>query len=204
MALSVVDEKVEKYLIIIIGPPAVGKMAVGLELAKLTGFKLFHNHMSIDLVLNFFEYGSEKFHILNGEFRRRIFEEVATSDLAGLIFTFVADFSDERDKKYLEWISDLFRKQGAGVYYVELEADLNERLRRNKGKLRMDLKPSKRDTLRSEQGLLSLEKQHVMNSNDEYPFFFQENYLKIDNTNLSAKKVASLIQEELNIFVSKK
>jgi transcription initiation factor TFIIIB Brf1 subunit/transcription initiation factor TFIIB len=38
--------------IIIIRPPAVGKMAVGLELAKRTGFKLLHNHMTIDLVSN--------------------------------------------------------------------------------------------------------------------------------------------------------
>ena len=39
--------------VVIFGPPAVGKMSVGYELAKLTGLKLFHNHMTIDLVLNF-------------------------------------------------------------------------------------------------------------------------------------------------------
>ena len=38
----------------IIGPQAVGKMTVGQELAKITGLKLFHNHMTIDLVSNFF------------------------------------------------------------------------------------------------------------------------------------------------------
>ena len=42
-------------LIMITGPQAVGKMTVGQELAKLTNFKLFHNHMSIDLVNNFSE-----------------------------------------------------------------------------------------------------------------------------------------------------
>ena len=42
-------------LIIIFGPPAVGKMTVGYELAKITGLRLFHNHMTIDLVLNFFD-----------------------------------------------------------------------------------------------------------------------------------------------------
>lgn len=40
-------------LIMITGPQAVGKMTVEQELAKLTNFKLFHNHMSIDLVNNF-------------------------------------------------------------------------------------------------------------------------------------------------------
>ena len=41
--------------VVIFGPPAVGKMTVGQELAKLTGLKLFHNHMTIELVLNFFD-----------------------------------------------------------------------------------------------------------------------------------------------------
>ncbi|MHA2007855.1 MAG: shikimate kinase [Promethearchaeota archaeon] len=187
--------------VVIIGPPAVGKMAVGIDLAKLTGFKLFHNHMSIDLVLNFFEYGTKKFNILNEEFRRRIFEEVATSKLSGLIFTFVAALNDVRDKNYLEMISDIFGTQGASIFYIELEADLDERLKRNKGKLRRDLKPSKRDMKRSEEGLLRLEKEHVMNSNDEYPFFFQDNYLKINNTYVNAKEVAKQIIARFNFDV---
>lgn len=47
-------------LIMITGPQAVGKMTVGQELAKLTNFKLFHNHMSIDLVNNFFSYSTKE------------------------------------------------------------------------------------------------------------------------------------------------
>ena len=38
-----------KTLVIILGPHAVGKMTVGQELAKITGLRLFHNHMSIEL-----------------------------------------------------------------------------------------------------------------------------------------------------------
>ena len=43
-------------------------MSVGYELAKLTGLKLFHNHMTIDLVLNFFEFGDQPFFRLVDEF----------------------------------------------------------------------------------------------------------------------------------------
>ena len=39
--------------ILIIGPQAVGKMTVGQELAKMTGYKLFYNHMTIER-LSFF------------------------------------------------------------------------------------------------------------------------------------------------------
>ncbi len=35
-------------LVILFGPPAVGKMTVGYELEKLTGLRLFHNHMTVD------------------------------------------------------------------------------------------------------------------------------------------------------------
>ena len=38
----------DKTLVIIFGPPAVGKMTVGSKLSKLTGLKLFHNHMTIE------------------------------------------------------------------------------------------------------------------------------------------------------------
>ena len=46
----------DKTLVIIFGPPAVGKMTVGSELAKLTGLKLFHNHMTIEPLLELFEF----------------------------------------------------------------------------------------------------------------------------------------------------
>ena len=38
-------------LLFIIGNGAVGKMTVGQELMKRTRLRLFHNHMSIELVL---------------------------------------------------------------------------------------------------------------------------------------------------------
>ena len=41
-------------IVLITGPQAVGKMTVGQELSKITNLKLFHNHMTIDLVSNFF------------------------------------------------------------------------------------------------------------------------------------------------------
>ena len=184
-------------LIIIFGPPAVGKMAVGRELTELTKLKLFHNHMSIEFALNFFEYGTPKFHKLNSFLRRKVFEEVATSELEGLIFTFVWDLNMEKEKQYVDNISDLFRNEGGSVYFVELEADLEERLKRNRGASRIREKPSKTDLELSEERLLSMEKKHVMNTNGM--FFYQENYLKINNTTISAKQTAELIKKEFDL-----
>ena len=179
--------------VVIFGPPAVGKMTVGYELAKLTGMKVFHNHMTIDLILEFFPYGHEKFYTLVNEFRQRIFEEVATSDLPGMIFTYVWALDQSGDKEQVDSYCEIFRKNGAEVYFVELEADLNERLERNKGEFRISKKPSKRDTSRSEKNLLNTESQYKMNTDDD--FFYRENYVKINNTNLSPEETAKRIFE---------
>ena len=45
----------EMKFVLIFGAPAVGKMTVGQELERITGFRLLHNHMTIELVLNFFQ-----------------------------------------------------------------------------------------------------------------------------------------------------
>lgn len=71
--------------IIIFGPQAVGKMTVGQSLEAKTNLKLFHNHMSIDLVSTFFDYGTSAGKRLVHLIRQEIFEEVSKSSLEGLI-----------------------------------------------------------------------------------------------------------------------
>ena len=41
-------------LVLLVGNGAVGKMTVGQELMKQTGLRLFHNHMTIEPVLEIF------------------------------------------------------------------------------------------------------------------------------------------------------
>ena len=79
-----------KTLVIILGPHAVGKMTVGQELAKITGLRLFHNHMSIELARKLFAPNEkEEFQSLNRAIRRKVFDLFATRDLPGLIFTYM-------------------------------------------------------------------------------------------------------------------
>jgi hypothetical protein len=180
-------------VVVIFGPPAVVKITVGYELAKLTGLRLFHNHMTIDLVLPFFEFGEAPFFRLVSEFRRRVFEEVAQSELPGLIFTFVWGLELESDREFIDESCDIFRRQGAEVFFVELEATQSERLARNESEFRLAQKPPKRDVEKSREGLLEGDTKHKLNSNGD--FFYQENYLKIDNTNLSAADAARQIAD---------
>lgn len=187
-------------MIWVVGPPAVGKMAVGLEIAKITGYKLLYNHGTIELLIRVFEYGTPKFNLLNNEFRRRVFEEVATSDLLGFIFTYVTAFPLQEEREYMEMVTKIFQDKGHKVHYVELYAPLDIRLERNKHSLRLDAKPSKRDTKWSAEQLVKMDKNYIMNSTEEHPFFFKENYLKIDNSKLSPEETAEQIIREFNLL----
>jgi AAA domain len=184
-------------LVFIIGPPAVGKMTVGHELARRTGLKLFHNHQTIDLILPFFAFGSPPFGRLVGEFRRRIFEEVASSDLPGMIFTYVWAFDLAADDATVEEYSAIFRARGGRVVYVELEATQEERLRRNETEFRLAAKPFKRDLAASRQQLLELDDKYQLNSRGK--LVGRPDYLHVDNTALSAEDVAERIIEAFGL-----
>jgi hypothetical protein len=182
-------------LVFIVGPPAVGKMAVGHELAQRTGLKLFHNHHTIDLALRFFAFGTPPFHRLVGEFRRRIFEEVAASDLPG--FTYVWAFDHATDDAAVEEWAAIFTSRGGRVWFVELEATQAERLRRNETEFRLAQKPFKRDLQQSRQQLLDLDTKYQLNSKGR--FAGRPDYLHIDNTDLPASAVAERIIETFGL-----
>jgi hypothetical protein len=184
-------------LIFIVGPPAVGKMTVGHKLAAQTGFKLFHNHHTIDLVLRFFPFGTPPFHRLVGEFRRRIFEEVAASDQPGMIFTYVWAFDHASEDVTVEEYTSVFRARGWRVLFVELETTQEERLRRNETEFRLKEKPFKRDLDASRRNLLDLDANYQLNSRGR--FAGRQDYLHIDNTNLSAAAVAEQIIETFDL-----
>jgi hypothetical protein len=178
-------------LLIIFGPPAVGKMAVGHEIARRTGLRLFHNHLTIEPVLRFFEFGTPPFLRLVEEFRTRIFEEVGASDLPGMIFTFVWAFDQHGESDALERYASPFQARGGRVLFVELEASLEERLRRTEGAFRLAEKPSMRDLEKSRGLLRELESKHRLNSTGE--FDGRADYLRIDNTERSPQVVAEQI-----------
>lgn len=178
-------------LVLPFGPQAVGKMTVGEQLARLTGLKLFHNHMTIELVSHFFSYGTATGKRLVNLFRQAIFEEVAKSELEGLIFTYVWYFDSPEDRADVQKLHTLFASHGAQVYYVGLEANLETRLTRNKTEHRLQEKPTKRDIAWSERELLDSAQRHRLNS---LPGEIDDpHYLRIDNTKLSAEDAARMI-----------
>ena len=75
-------------LLFVFGPPAVGKMTVGRAVADRSTYRLFHNHHTIEPLLDVFDFGTPPFNRLLGEFRQRVLEEAALAD-TDLVFTLV-------------------------------------------------------------------------------------------------------------------
>lgn len=179
-------------LVIVFGPPAVGKMTVGHELGKLTGYKLFHNHMAIEPLLDIFPFGSPPFARLVDEFRRRVIEEAADAALPGLIFTFVWALEEPDDARTLGSYAEVVTSRGGRVHFVELAATQEERLRRNTTAFRLEHKRSKRDLEFSREILLLSDERNTMNTDGDF-HHPAGRHVRIDNTHLSAGEVAQRI-----------
>lgn len=181
-------------LVFLIGNGAVGKMTVGQELMKLTGLRLFHNHMTIEPVIEVFGYYNGT---VVSKMRQIIFEEFAKSDNYGMIFTYMWAFDQQSDWDSVERVTNIFKEQGAEVYYVELVAPQEVRLKRNETENRLKNKASKRDLEASRERIIRQDEKYRLESYDGEVTF--DNYIKIDNTNLEPTEVARMIQERFSL-----
>jgi len=181
--------------VLIFGPSAVGKMTVGTELMKKSGYKLFHNHMVIELVYKFWGFAHPRFGKVNNDIRKIIFTELGRSGFSGIIFTYVWALDEEDDHKEILSYFECMGVSIKDVLFVELEADQETRLERNKTEFRIREKPSKNNIKESEGFIFHSEKKYKLNSDGN--FFYPEQHLKIDNTQKSPAEVAQMIYEEM-------
>ncbi|MBQ3485230.1 MAG: shikimate kinase [Clostridia bacterium] len=181
-------------LLFIFGAHAAGKMTVGQAVSRITPMKLFHNHMTIEPVI-------ELFGAYNGavteRLRQVVFEEFAKTDNYGLIFTFIWAFDVPYDEAYVRRLSEMYEAAGAQVDYVELVAPQDVRLVRNRTENRLQHKASKRDVALSEARFLDAEERYRVVSEPgevvQRLGVAPERYLRIDNTNLEPDAVAEMI-----------
>jgi hypothetical protein len=182
-----------RMLLFVFGPPAVGKMTVGRAIADASDFRLFHNHHVIEPLLDVFDFETPQFQTLLGEIRLRVLEEAARSG-TDLVYTLVWGLDLPEDTAYLRQHLRPFVEAGEQIAFVELYADLDTRLARNRTPYRLAEKRSKRDVEWSDGNVRDLERL-VMNTGvratpaDEliaaYP------HLRIDNTDRAPEDVAA-------------
>ena len=181
-------------LVILIGNCAVGKMTVGQELAKITGLRLFHNHMMIEPVLEIFdEFRGSTIQRL----RQVIFEDFAKSDQYGMIFTYMWAFDMQSDWDYIDWVKGIFGLPDEDVYYVELIAPQEVRLQRNVTENRLKHKASKRSIADSNARLIRDDQNHRCESLPGE--ITHPNYLRLENARIPAAEAARIIKEHFDL-----
>lgn len=173
-------------LIIIYGPPAAGKLTVANEVAKRTGFKVFHNHLSIDAIEPVFDFGTRPFFKLVEMIRVETIAEAARENV-DLIYTFC--YAKDEDDEHIRKITAAAEDNGGEVLFVLLICDKVELERRV---LTEDRKAfGKAKTVEMMRGFF-----------ENYDLFSpvpDRASLIIDNTELSADKAAEQIMEHFRI-----
>ncbi len=173
-------------LLFIYGSPAVGKLTVANEIAKLTGFKVFHNHLSIDCVEPVFEFGSPSFFKLIEMIRVETVAEAALQNV-NLIYTFC--YAKDLDDAHVQKIVELVKSNGSEVCFVLLTAEKETLEKRVLEDSRLKYRKVNNLKLLNE----LFEKYELFSPVNDYES------LIVDNTNLSIEATARKIIEHFDL-----
>jgi chloramphenicol 3-O-phosphotransferase len=168
-------------LVFIHGAPGVGKLTVARKLAELTGFRLFHNHLAVDLVSSVFAFGSEPFVLLREEIWLSLFREAAKHDVS-LIFTFNPEATVRQG--FIPDAIEVVEGPGGRVVFVELTCAQEELERR-----------IEEPTRRTFGKLASTEQYLALKEAGAFNFPALPKGLSIDTTERSPADAAKLIKE---------
>ena len=168
-------------LVFLHGAPAVGKLTVARELASLTDFRLFHNHLTVDLVSSLFPFGSEPFVLLRETIWLAAFREAAQRNVS-LIFT----FNPERTvrERFIQDTIDAVAAAGGRVLFVELTCAEDELERRLEDASRLEFGK-----------LASVEQYRSLKDAGAFRFPKPPNEISVDTTNQAPAVSARAISE---------
>ncbi len=141
-------------LVFIYGPSAAGKLTVARELAKKTGFRVFHNHLVVDILLALFDFGSPPFVDLRESVWLQVRVRAAQEQLSGLIFTFAPERTVRPE--FIATIVTAVENVGANVLFVRLTCPEEEIERRLTAQCTISILSLRRD-IREEQMALTQE-----------------------------------------------
>ncbi len=173
-------------LVIIYGAEAIGKLTIAKELAKVTGFRLFHNHVSVDVARTFFDFGMAEFGALVWDVRILALEHAAKGSISGVIFTWA--YSHPDFQPYLYRLQNLSHEYDIEISYVHVFCSIDELKRR--------VVQSDRKTVGKINTVEALEHQLTRKNHQIIP---DTDSLVIDNTTLSPQDAAMLIVKHSKI-----
>jgi hypothetical protein len=179
-------------LVCLIGAPAVGKMTVGQELCRLTGFHLFHGHVVADALSPYFPFGAPSFTRLTRAWRRQFLEEAVTAGL-NVVTTVAWRFDVPADEETIaSWLQPYVT--GGRALCAELVAPLETRLERNRAEQRWR---QKNPYWVIDTYLRDTDAAHRYDSGGTLPLPLP--HLRLDITHLPAESAARRIMTHFNL-----
>lgn len=112
-------------LVYLYGPPAVGKLTIAQRLVERTGFRLFHNHLTVNAIAPVFEFRSSAFNEVLHRLRLDVFATAARHGI-DLIFTNNSAWGGESGRAdfaaFAENVSSVVAGNGGRILRVQLTA----------------------------------------------------------------------------------
>jgi hypothetical protein len=171
--------------VVIFGPPAVGKLTVARALQARTGWRLFHNHLAVDLTLSLYDFGTPGFVALREAIWWAGFRQAAADALPGLIFTFNPE--NTVPQRFIDELFAEMTTRGAPPFLVSLTASEEAIERRLSA-------PSRREHRK----LADLELYRDLRSRGVFASpVLPAPHLALDTETMSAEKAAAAIAEGL-------
>jgi RNase adaptor protein for sRNA GlmZ degradation len=159
---------------------------VAKEIAKQTGYKVFHNHLSIDCIEPIFDFGSESFFKLIELIRVETVAEAARSNV-NLIYTFC--YAKDSDDEHVRLVTEAVESNGGEIRFVLLVAEKSEIEKRVSAESRKRYGKAKNTAILHE----------IWNKYDLFSPVPERESLIINNTNLSAEETAEKIIDYYNL-----
>ena len=120
-------------LVYLYGPPAVGKLTVAKHVQESTGFRLFHNHLTVDALVSVFVFGSLPFTEVLHRVRLDVFATAARTGVDVLFTNNSAWAVDDGRAKFAAFartVRKTVEDNGGAVHFVRLFAPSNVLLER--------------------------------------------------------------------------
>jgi hypothetical protein len=185
-------------LIVIFGPPAAGKAAIGHLLAERLGYRFFHNHLTADPAAALFGWTTPQFAEAVDEMRDLLFRKAAADPaIPGVVFTFVWGLDLPDDTALMEKAAGLFSAGAGRVFFVELLASLDARIAREGTPFRVRLKPNQADVAAARARQLEFASQYRMNTDGRLPIAYP--HITIDTEAMTPPAAAAEIQRQLGL-----
>lgn len=166
-------------LIVLYGPPAAGKYTIAKAVAERTGYKLFHNHLTVDLLKSVFEFGTPEFFRLSQSIRLDIFEQAAKLNIPGIVFTVV--YEKPTDDAFVRQLIERIEAQGGEIIFIQIYCEKDVLLQRVTQESRKQFRK-----LKTQEGLLN-----TLANGDQLSTIDFVDSSKIDSTHLTVEETVA-------------